>query len=133
VACTSAAGAGIEGRWTTFDEQSNRERAIVEIGGDGHAFTGRIVALTVAPGEDRNPRCTACPGDRRDQPILGLPILHVTITGDGRTYTGHILDPDEGLQYRCIVTPGPDGRELSIRGYVGIPALGRTVTWRRAP
>lgn len=132
LAWAAVSQAGIDGQWTTFDDRTHQERATVEIVGDGRTFTGRIVALHTAPGEDPEPRCTNCSGPDRDQPVLGLEIMHVTAASDGRTYEGRILDPDEGLRYRCIVTPDADGKELSIRGYVGIPALGRTVVWSRA-
>jgi len=42
-----------------------------------------------------------------------------------------ILDPDEGRFYRCSLRVTGGGRELEVRGYVGIPLLGRTQTWKR--
>ena len=44
---------------------------------------------------------------------------------------GQILDPDNGKTYRCKMTVSDDGRELDVRGYIGISLIGRTQTWLR--
>jgi uncharacterized protein (DUF2147 family) len=33
--------------------------------------------------------------------------------------------------YRCSLRVTGGGRELEVRGYAGIPLLGRTQTWKR--
>ena len=45
----------------------------------------------------------------------------------GRTY-----DPENGKTYRSSMKLGGDG-SLRVRGYIGIPLLGRTEIWVRAP
>jgi uncharacterized protein (DUF2147 family) len=45
---------------------------------------------------------------------------------------GDILDPDSGKVYRVRLKLLGDGRELQVRGYIGVPMLGRTQVWRRA-
>jgi uncharacterized protein (DUF2147 family) len=133
LAC-GARAAGIEGRWTTFDDDTGKPRSTIEVTASGSAFTGRIVALVPAPGEPPAPRCTACRGARADAPIIGMTILEVTPReGEPGRYGGIAFDPEEGREYRCIVTLAPDGDALVLRGYVAIPILGREVTWRRAP
>jgi len=43
---------------------------------------------------------------------------------------GWIYDPDVGKQYKAKMTmTGPD--TLEIRGYIGVPLLGRTEVWTR--
>ena len=52
---------------------------------------------------------------------------------DGEQYSGgEILDPDDGKVYRCSMRLVDGGRKLEVRGFVGIPLLGRTQTWLRA-
>ncbi len=50
--------------------------------------------------------------------------------GDGRWSGGTIYDPNSGKTYRCIVTKVDDST-LKVRGYIGVPLLGRTETWTR--
>ena len=42
---------------------------------------------------------------------------------------GTIYDPTEGDTYKCQLHI--DDGELKVRGYIGVPLLGRTVTWKR--
>ena len=44
---------------------------------------------------------------------------------------GHILDPNNGKVYRSQMRLGDGGRKLDVRGYIGLPLLGRTQTWLR--
>jgi uncharacterized protein (DUF2147 family) len=51
---------------------------------------------------------------------------------EGERYTGgEILDPDDGKTYRCTVTMIEGGKKLEVRGYIGIPLLGRSQVWQR--
>jgi uncharacterized protein (DUF2147 family) len=43
---------------------------------------------------------------------------------------GSIYDPATGNTYTCHLALDGDDR-LRVRGYVGIPLLGRTTTWTR--
>ena len=44
---------------------------------------------------------------------------------------GHILDPADGKVYKVRLSPVDGGKKLEVRGYVGMPLLGRTQTWLR--
>ncbi len=123
--------ADISGRWATFDSESGGERSVVEIRNASGNFTGRIVELFLESDEPPDPICDLCTGAQRRQKIRGLEILFVSAVGNGDEYKGTILDPEEGRLYSCIVTLAGDGKRLSIRGYVGIPLLGRSVAWER--
>jgi uncharacterized protein (DUF2147 family) len=121
----------INGRWMTFDPSSGDKRSIVEIKNLDNQYTGRIVDLFTAPGEPLDPACGLCPGGQQGQKIRGMEILSLSKAESEVAYTGKILDPEEGQSYKCIVTLDATGDRMTIRGYVGIPLLGRNVVWQR--
>jgi uncharacterized protein (DUF2147 family) len=52
---------------------------------------------------------------------------------DGGEYNGgKILDPANGKVYKSKMSLADDGKKLDVRGYIGLPMLGRTQTWVRA-
>lgn len=68
----------------------------------------------------------------RGRAIEGLEIiqgLQPSPQNDDVWSGGTIYDPTSGRTYRCRLTV--DGDRLHIRGYLGIPVLGRTTTWIR--
>jgi uncharacterized protein (DUF2147 family) len=128
---TFAVAEDIDGRWMTLDLRSGAKRSVIEITHTNNDFRGRIVELFIQTGEPPDPRCELCAGARHGQHIRGMEILFVSPATDGTGYAGKVLDPEEGLLYTCTVTLDGSGKRLSIRGYVGIPLLGRTVVWDR--
>jgi uncharacterized protein (DUF2147 family) len=107
----------------------------VEIRACGDALCGRIVWLR-APLDE-----TGCElRDRgngnaslRDRPLLGLEILRGLKQSDaaGKVWAnGEIYDPTSGKTYACSLRMEGDDR-LYLRGYLGVPLLGRTTTWIR--
>jgi uncharacterized protein (DUF2147 family) len=69
---------------------------------------------------------------RRGRPIVGLQILaDLRPADDGGSWTGGtIYDPTSGRTYRCTVELDGDNR-VHVRGFIGVPLLGRTTTWFR--
>jgi len=130
-ACAAAEPASIEGRWVTFDSDTNQKRAVVEIVTVDRRATGRIIELFPKPGEDTDPVCENCPGEARGRRIRGLPILAVETEDGGISYRGTVLDPEEGRSYRCVVTVGPGGTRLRLRGFISLEIFGRDETWVR--
>jgi len=70
----------------------------------------------------------------QDRPIIGLEMIHgFSYDADEKNWSGgNIYDPESGKTYKCQMTLG-DGDTLDVRGYIGIPQLGRTTIWRRVP
>lgn len=117
------------GLWRTVDDRTNKPRGIIRIYEENGIFFGRIE--TSFNPEELTARCDKCSGERKDAPVIGLVIMR-GITKHGAEYEGgEILDPETGSIYRCRFTLSSEGAKLFLRGYLGIPILGRTQTWTR--
>lgn len=67
----------------------------------------------------------------RERKVVGLEVLQgLRPRADGIWGGGRIYDPATGNTYTCHLALDGDDR-LRLRGYVGIPLLGRTTTWLR--
>ena len=131
VAATGASAADPTGTWRTIDDNTGKERSVVRIQEANGELQGTVEKLFDQPGDDPQHLCRKCAGERKDQPIVGMTILW-GLKKKGDTWTGgEILDPMNGKTYRCKMTLSDDGRELNVRGYIGISLIGRTQTWHR--
>ena len=66
--------------------------------------------------------------------MLGMTIIRNVkqSAGDKTCWDGgDILDPNNGKVYSAALTPVDGGKKLEVRGYIGMPMLGRTQTWIR--
>jgi len=119
------------GLWRSIDDQSGKPRALIRITEQNGEYRGKVEKIFLQPDEPQNPVCIACDGERKDQPIMGMTIL-TGLKQQGDEYTGgQILDPANGKVYRSKMTLADNGRKLDVRGYIGVPMLGRTQTWIR--
>jgi uncharacterized protein (DUF2147 family) len=119
------------GRWRTFDNYTGRESGIIELVQSGDEIDGKVVRLIPDKDDPPNPVCDHCDGVLKNHPVLGLTILK-GFHRDGTQWDGGtILDPRDGSVYHCELRLDDGGRKLLVRGYIGIPLLGRTVTWLR--
>jgi uncharacterized protein (DUF2147 family) len=125
------AGPDPVGLWTTIDDATGEPRARVEIVERGGALSGRILELLNQPADDPDPHCDQCRGTRRGERITGMTILWDARRDGDRWTGGEILDPENGAVYRVTLTPSADGRQLEVRGYVGLPLFGRSQVWQR--
>jgi uncharacterized protein (DUF2147 family) len=67
----------------------------------------------------------------RSRPLLGLTILQgLRRTGEGTWEEGRIYNPDDGVDYRALVSIAGDGT-LRVRAYVLVPLLGKSFIWTR--
>ena len=134
---TTAFGAGsssILGIWKTEMDESK-----VEVFRCGEKYCGKIVWLKNPKYTDSNEGQVGRPIiDRKNpdpalksRPVLGLQILEgFTAEGDNTWGNGTCYDPKSGKIYRGkIHLAAPD--RLELRGYIGIPLLGRTSVWTR--
>lgn len=119
------------GTWKTIDDKTGKPKALVQITEEGGVLTGKIEKLFRPADQDQNPKCVKCTDARKDQPLIGLTILS-GLKKDGNEYTGgEILDPQEGKTYKSKAKLTDNGSKLEVRGYIGMPMLGRTQTWQR--
>ena len=115
----------IFGKWKTIDDNTGKERSIVEITEkDGKAY-GKILKLFREPGEELDPICDECSDYRKDKKVIGMTII-TDMENDGNEWEdGEILDPENGKVYDCKIWV-EDGK-LKVRGYVAF--FFRTQTW----
>lgn len=119
------------GLWKSIDDNTGKPGALIRITEIAGRFQGRIEKIFPEPGESDHPLCSECEGELKDQPVVGMIILSgLRRVGDEHA-EGRILDPDSGKIYRCTMKLLDGGNRLSIRGYVGVPLLGRTQMWLR--
>jgi uncharacterized protein (DUF2147 family) len=116
------------GRW-----YAERGAAQVDISPCSTGLCGRVVWLRSPFDEDGcelrdhyNPDPAL-----RERPVIGAQILFgLEPAGDHVWTGGSIYDPASGNTYHCTMSLDGENR-LKLRGYIGIPLLGRTTTWFR--
>lgn len=119
------------GLWKTIDDESGKPKSLVRISESNGEFTGKIEKLFRPADQDQNPKCVKCEDANKDQPIIGMTIL-TGLKQDGDEYTGGlILDPNNGKVYKSKLSLIEGGKKLKLRGYIGVPMLGRTQIWLR--
>lgn len=119
------------GLWKNIDDITGKPKALIRIVEANGEVRGKIEKLYLQPGEDPNPRCVKCEGENKDKPVLGM-VFMSGLRKDGSQYVGgEIIDPDSGKVYRSKLTVVDGGRKLNVRGYIGMPMLGRSQIWVR--
>ncbi|KTD35881.1 putative signal peptide protein [Legionella nautarum] len=116
------------GTWTSIDDATGKKRVVVNFKVSGKTLSGTIVKVFPQPGDTGI--CSKCPGSLKNKPTQGLRIIWgLKDRGNGVWEDGKILDPKSGKIYHAKITL--EGNKLYVRGYIGIPALGRTQIWVR--
>ena len=132
--CFAAGEADIAGQWSVADGKSRVEIARTA---DGR-FEGKVCWLKdpaylagdteagVLRHDRKNPDASL-----RTRPIIGLAIMKAfKFDGKGQWTGGTVYDPKEGKTYRGKMWLADD-QTLELRGYIGVPFLGRTEKWHR--
>jgi uncharacterized protein (DUF2147 family) len=119
------------GLWKTIDDKTGKAKSLVRLTEVNGELRGSVEKLFREPGEEQNPLCDKCPDDKKDKPVIGMNILS-GMKADGDRYEGgQILDPNNGKTYKCKMELDDKGKKLKVRGYIGVPMLGRTQVWLR--
>ena len=121
-------GQTIVGKWKTVDDVSGTPRSVVEIYRKGNEYFGKVLKIYPKPGEDPDPLCDECEGEKKDKRIIGMEIIErMRLNSDEKIYEdGEILDPENGSIYDCRMWIEEDGN-LRVRGYLFF--LYRTQIW----
>ena len=119
------------GLWRTIDDHTGKEKSLVRIVEVNGEFRGTIEKLFREPGEDPNPNCDKCTGDKKNKPVISMMILTGLKKDNSQWAGGEILDPQNGKIYRCKAWLENKGHDLHVRGFIGMALLGRTQIWKR--
>jgi uncharacterized protein (DUF2147 family) len=119
------------GLWRTIDDKSGKERSLVRVSEANGQLQITIEKLFREPGEEPNPLCDKCPGERKNKPVTGMQIGS-GLKKAGEVWSGgEILDPENGKTYKCKLWLEDKGSQLHVRGFIGVSLLGRTQVWVR--
>lgn len=112
------------GLWVTGDGQ-----AVIDLIPDPPGIRAVLVAVIPppsdapqAPNDVNNPDPSL-----RGRPLAGLELGRLA-KSESNTWAGRLYDPDSGKTFRVNATRMQPGI-LELRGYVAIPAFGRTMYW----
>ena len=119
------------GLWKNIYDVSGKPKALIRISENKGELEGRIEKLFRPADQEQNPKCDRCEGVNKDQPIIGM-VFMSGLKKSGDEYTGgQILDPDNGKVYKSKLTLVDGGKKVNVRGYIGMPMLGRSQVWVR--
>lgn len=108
--------------------------AKVEIYRNNNTYQGKVVWLKepIDPKTGKPKTDVEHPDQNlHNRPLMGLVNLWgFQYAGDNEWNGGHIYDPKNGKEYKCVITM-KDKNILNVRGYIGITLIGRTDTWTR--
>ena len=118
------------GLWKTIDDATHKPRSLIRI----LDKNGELIATIekgLLPTDSPNDICEKCTGARKGQPLIGMVIMDGMKAKGDSFESGHILDPDNGEIYNCKIKLNSTGKQLEVRGFIGVSLFGRSQTWMR--
>ena len=117
----------VTGQWNVVDDADGIVKSIVEIYEKDNQYHGRIVKLLET---SKRTHCDKCYGALKGKPLTGMTIIYdLDKTANGGK-NGKVIDPSSGKIFSCsIELEGHD--KLKLRGYLGVPTMGKTSYWTR--
>ena len=117
----------VTGKWKVVDDADGVEKSIVEIYEYNNHYHGRIVQLLET---SRRTHCEKCFGDLKGKPLTGMTIIWDLEKTSGGGKNGKVLDPSSGKIFSCSIELASQDK-LKLRGYLGVPSVGKTSYWNR--
>jgi uncharacterized protein (DUF2147 family) len=124
------------GLWEQVDENSNKPESWFRIVEKNGVYEGVLVKAFPKPGGEDPDKwlCTKCEGAEKNAHVVGLALIkNMQRTGPLSYENGTIMDPRDGAVYRALMEVSPDGKKLTVRGFLGISLFGRSQVWNRLP
>lgn len=123
------------GYWNQISDKTGKLHSIVKIWQAKGQLKGTVVRGFGVDGKAPNKYCVACEGALKNKKIVGMTIIWGMKYNPSshRWEGGRILDPDSGSIYKANMTLINGGKQLKVRGYIGISLFGRSQVWNRIP
>jgi uncharacterized protein (DUF2147 family) len=103
---------------------SPKKDAKIEIYKKGDLYFGKSIWSETKRKDVKNPNPSL-----RERDLLGTELFTNFIYKDGSYADGKIYDPESGKTYDCKMSF--NGKNLKVRGYIGISLFGRTEMFER--
>jgi len=116
------------GIWKNLDDEDGKEKSHIQITELNGVLTAKVIKLLPAA---TLRTCAKCKGDQKNKPIEGMNIVWgMKPEGKNKWTGGEILNPKNGKVYSCNMEL-EDKNTLKVRGYLGMPTIGKTQVWYR--